>query len=366
MKNYSTQGSISIKKLRTGATLFTEFQMLGGALYQGIDVDQTPALIVPDWEDADTPNPIIKPVCRASDGAEVKLSAHKWYYNDVLLTFSGSTDADGYMMNSGDYYGGYFGIKSDGTLKIFKNLASKDNDADDTLRYEAMGSHNGENALFITNSITVDIQHIASNAFSGWLSTNHSSLNKTLTHTTVSSEFRLGGANYNNEAYTIKWYKNAISAANELKNADNKTADGDTKFQIANDTKSIEIYRDGVDGVLELVAEFYYNGRVQCVYGITIKDVADEFKIAYKKTGGNGGEVDANNSVKVEAYICQIDGDIDITNQCSNVVWDLDVVDYETKLVKRHLTGNSTTITNADYNDGCFELTVTGGVDFSY
>lgn len=366
-KQYSTQGSITIKRLRTGATLFTSFKNLGGPLFQGIDPDQTPALIVPDWEKDPETRPILQPVCRASDGTTATFEKHTWYYNDIALEFNSNADSEGYRVSTGDYYAGYFAMRSDGTLKIIKNLASKENDADDGLTYEGIVSHNGVNGIKVTHSTTIDIQHIASNAFTCTLSTEEATMDKTLTQTTVYSALFFGGTNYKDKPYTVKWYRNSISTANEI-----KTTTG--KYTISSDTKSITITRDGVDGVLELVGEFWYDGSVVAVNGITIKDVADEFVIRYKTvckdaTSGTVQDnvgVDANHNVEVEAYISQIDGDIDITSRCSNIKWDLEVVDYETKSVLRKLSGNKTTITNADSGSSQHDVTVTGGVEFSY
>lgn len=372
MKEYSTQGSVTIKRLRTGGTLFTSFRMLGGSLYQGIDPDKTPALIVPDWEDEDTPNPIIQPVCKASDGAPVTLANHKWFYNDVELNFplaNGVADADGYVLNdNATYYTGYFGMKSDGTLKIFKNLASKENDADDGLTYTAVASHNGVNNINVTNFTTIDIQHIAANSFTSTIYTENATLDKDLTSTVVNSALYHGGVSYTEKPYKVAWYNGVVDNAHLIGDSAGtiKTKDGkSTAYVISADTKSITVYRDGVDGILELVAAFIVDGKQVAVSGLTVKDVADEFKVSYKVTGEG---VDENHSVEVEAYISKIDGEIDITSQCSNIKWDLDVVDYETKSTIRHISGNKTTITNADSTagGGLHDVTVTGGVEFSY
>lgn len=358
-KNYSTQGSITIKRLRTGGTLFTSFRNLGGPLYQGVDPDKTPVLVVPDWENDADSRPILQPVCRASDGLPVTLMNHRWLYNDVYLEFNGTADSDGYVLNSNaNYYKGYFAMKSDGTLKIVKNLASKENDADDGLTYEAIASHNGVNNIPVTNSTTIDIQHIASNSFTCTVYTEQATLDKETTSTVVKTALYLGGVNYTDKTYTVKWYRGSIDASKEL-----ATTSG--KYTISANTKQITVQRDGVDGVLELVAAFIIDGEVKAVGGITIKDVADEFVIRFKTTGEG---VDESHSVAVEAYISKIDGDVDITNQCSNISWDLDVVDYETKSTIRHLSGKSTTITNSDSTagGGLHDVTVTGGVEFTY
>lgn len=358
-KNYSTQGSVVIKRLRTGGTLFTSFKNLGGPLYQGVDPDKTPALVAPDWETETDMRPVIQPVCRASDGLPVTLMNHRWLYNDVYLEFNSEADSDGYKLNTNaDYYTGYFAMKSDGTLKIVKNLASKENDADDGLTYEGIAAHNGVNNINVTCSTTVDIQHIASNSFTCTVYTANASLDKETTSTVVKTALYLGGLSYTDKAYTVEWYRNSVDAANKLSSTTGK-------YTISADSKSITINRDGVDGSLELVAVFLIDGERKAVGGITIKDVADEFVIRYKLTGEG---VDESHSVAVEAYISKIDGDIDITSQCSNITWDLDVVDYETKSVVRHLSGNTTNITNADSiaGGGMHDVVVTGGVEFTY
>ena len=357
-KQYSTQGSVTIKRLRTGGNLSTFFRYLGSPLYQGVDPDKTPVLVAPDWEDADTPNPILLPQCKASDGQPVTLSGHKWLYNDVYLAFDGASDSEGYKLSSGTYYAGYFAMRNDGALKIVKNLASKENDADDGLTYEGYAAHNGVNSLPVTHSTTIDIQHIAANSFTATVFTEQATLDKDTTSTVIKSALYFGGTIYTEKPFTIKWYRNSVADANEL-----STTAG--KYTISGDTKQITVNRDGVDGILELVAAFFVGGERVAVAGISIKDVADEFVIRYKVTGEG---VDESHSVQVEAYISKIDGDLDITEQCSNIIWDLEVVDYETKGVIRKLSGRFTTITNADStkNGGLHDVTVTGGVEFTY
>lgn len=58
MSNYSAQGSITIKRLRNGDSLYVSFDTNGKPLYQGVDTST--GSVSPDWTVAAN-QPIITP-----------------------------------------------------------------------------------------------------------------------------------------------------------------------------------------------------------------------------------------------------------------------------------------------------------------
>ena len=92
MSDYSAQGSITIKRLRNGDSLYISFNTNGKPLYQGVDTST--GSVSPDWTVAAN-QPIITPKVTSVRGNTVVRSSHQWKWNGQTLLFTGATSADG-------------------------------------------------------------------------------------------------------------------------------------------------------------------------------------------------------------------------------------------------------------------------------
>lgn len=340
-KQFTTQGSVKITRLRNGVTLFLSIENLGGPLFQGVDITTTPVSVVPDWT-VEANRPILKPKCIASTGGVVGLSNHQWSWNGTLLVFSGDVDDQGYQQSTN----GKFAMKSDGTLKIIANLADAVNYAADVLKYSATATYNGYE-YHQEKVIDIDITKLGSTPYRGTLKANPQMLDDQNVQTTIQSWLYHGTSPFND--YTINWYNGYIGGT------------------LLGTGKTLTLTRDQVNGSMLVVAQFMVSGNPEYVHAIRISDKADRFEIKYYM--GGSGVVDDGVSETVTAYICRLKDSQDVTAQCQNIVWDLNVVDYQDGTTIRSLgTSNQTTITTADtdrtgeYHD----VTVVGEVQFEY
>lgn len=159
MGSFSAQGSITIKRVRSGDTLFISFDNNGIALYQAYNPDT--GTISPDWSVASN-QPTVTPVVTSSRGETVTLSGFTWYYNGILLQFTGAEDGS-YVADST----GKFAMKTDdGTLKITDNLASEINYANDTLECQCVATVAGVE-YSLTKSADIIIQSVGASSYGG-------------------------------------------------------------------------------------------------------------------------------------------------------------------------------------------------------
>ena len=136
MEKLSAQGSISIRRVRNGDTLFLSFNTNGIALFQG--VDSSSGEVSPDWT-VEANQPVITPVVNSAKGNPVTTQYHSWKYLGVTLSFTGATVGDFIKDSTGK-----FAINtSTGALKIIKNLASTTNFASDLLEYQCVATLDG-------------------------------------------------------------------------------------------------------------------------------------------------------------------------------------------------------------------------------
>ena len=275
MNTYSAQGSITIKRLRTGNQIYITFDSNGKALYQGIDTES--GVVSPDFTNVDN-QPTRTPKVTSIKGLASTLSNHTWKYNGMLLSFSGSetwqTDSTG-----------KFQMKpSDGTIKIIGNLASTTNIAADTLTWSAICATDGYEET-ITKDLTVNVQNVGSSAYVGIVSATTEQLTSDVPTITLSTKLYLGITG-EVPSYYVKWYK-------------------DSELISGQNSATLSVTRDMVDGTQLFIAEFY-KSSAETVYisraAIRITDVLDEYQINLYVSSDNK-EVDTNKAVTVTAYI---------------------------------------------------------------
>lgn len=320
----SAQGSITIKRLRNGDSLFIAFENNGIALYQG--VNPTSGAITPDWTVAAN-QPIITPKVTSARGNTVVRSQHQWRYNNQLLDFSdGSHDSNNWRT---DGTVGKFQLNlQTGALKIIGNLANVNAVANAQLSYTCVATVSGTN-YNLSKSIDVVIQNIGSSAYYGTLLATSGIISSSESATTLNTALYAGAQAV--ESYYVKWYKD-----NEL-------------WADKNGQKSIEVTRADVDGTQLFIAEFYQKeGDATHVAraGVYIIDADDEFAINFKYDGSNR-EVAIGQSVTVVAQVVNMR-----TNQVvtlpSGAVWRCDVMNKDTWEVIKTSQTNTIEVTTAE------------------
>ena len=320
--NYSAQGSITIKRLRNGDSLFLTLETNGIPLYQGVDPES--GAVSPDWTQAAN-QPVITPHANSVRGNLVTLSNHAWYYNSstVPLNFNGATSGDWTTDSTGK-----FQLNSiTGALKIIANLASLSNIANDSLIYRAVATVAGVE-YNVEKSIDILIQNVGASSYVGFIISSTEQLTSLVTTATLTTQLQLAAEAIN--SYHVKWYKD------------------DTEWVDKAGQKTITVTRDDVDGTQLFIAEFYKSsGDTDPVYraGVRIIDTLDDFQVVCYVSSANK-EVDTGSPVTVAAKI---------VNQTTNAVvtplnptWRMDVMKKSDWSVLKTANTNSIQVTTLE------------------
>ena len=263
--------------------------------------------MVPDWS-IEANRPIITPRCSTVRGQSIYLSNHGWSYNGVALVFDGET-VGSYVMDSTEK----FGLDtSNGALKIFANLASAINMANDTLLYSCQATVGGVE-YNLSKSIDVQIAKGAGSSYFGFINASTTQLDIDHDTATLVTELWLAASQVTD--YYVKWYKDTVEWVD-------KTGQ-----------KQITVTKDDIDGCQLFIAEFYKaSGDTEYIYryGISIIDTMDEIILVPYIQSANK-EVSENMPVTVKA------GYSDFHRCCSlpvNPSWEFTIYDGDTWQVK--------------------------------
>lgn len=326
MSTYSAQSSITVKRLRTGDSLFLTLELNGKPLYQAVD-DQTGS-VVPDWS-VDANRPVITPKVASTRGNAVSLSFHEWKYNGATLNFNGTTSGS-YTLDST----GKFGLNvNNGALKIFNNLASVDNTASDTLSYSCIATIAGVE-YNLSKTIDIQIQKAGASSYFGFITASTLQLDSTVSEATLITELWLAATEVS--GYYVKWYKD------------------NTEWTDKRGQSTITVTRDDIGGQQLFIAEFYLReGDANYIYraGITIIDTLDEI-IVVPYISSTNKEVDTDNPVTVSARIIRAK-DCSVLSP-SNPVWQFILMDGTTweELDTSSSTSVKVTTEHTDQEDG--------------
>lgn len=336
--NYSAQGSITIKRLRNGSSVFLTINK-SVDLYQGIDPES--GVITPDWTQSAN-QPILTPVVQSTRGYAVALSQFAWAYNGLNINFS-VDDQDGWFS---DASATFKMNTSTGALKILKNLASLSNTGNDTLTFSCVASVAGADYVMTKDEI-VNIQNMGASSYYGSILATTEQLTSDVTSAHLNTTLYLAASPLAD--YYVKWYKDVDLWAEK------------------NGQKNITVTRDDVAGTQLFIAEFYKSsGDTVPVYraGIRIIDTSDDFRIGFSITSSNV-EVDAGLPVTVQAYIINVTKNETVTP--SSPTWRLDVMDKNTWTVLRSVATNAVSIstTDTDRDGQLYDVDVTGEVTWS-
>lgn len=341
---FNAQGSVTIKRLRNGDTLYIMLEAKP-ALFQAVDTAQQSNNVTPDWTVAAN-QPTITPKCYASrTGITPKLSNHKWIYNGLELQF-GSVGADNWCICSNDSRFRMYsktGDAADGALKIVGNLASNDNPANDTITYNATASVDGVEYQ-IQRSIDVIIHEAGASSYNGWITADN--LNLTADQdSTVLTAYLLHGLS-EVKSYYIEWTK--YGKADVLRGfAVNETT-----------APKLTVTRSMVDDTAIFIAKFYENsstynggeGTPLCMASIRIDDIADEYEIRFTTSGEYVSEL-KDVEVTATLYNATTQTKFEIP---SSAVWETKVLHPETLAELKTSVSNTITVTTAetDTDDG--------------
>lgn len=333
----SAQGSITIKRLRNGSSIFLTLDK-SVDLHQGVDPES--GEITPDWT-VPANQPVITPNVKSARGYAVTLAQHSWKRAGLTINFSVDCGDGWYADASGTYKMNV----STGALKITKNLASAANTGNDTLTYSCVASVQGLE-YSLTIDATISLQNVGASSYYGSIIATTEQINSDVPTTTLSTKLLLAVTELSD--YYMKWYKDIDAWA------------------AMNGQKSITVTRDDVNGTQLFIAEFYKNQTdVTPVYraGVRIIDSSDEFRVVYAITSANV-EVDTDKPVTVKGSIINVSKNEVVTP--ASPTWRTDVMDKTNWTVLRSVVSDTVTITTADTdrNGLLYDVDVNGEVNW--
>lgn len=289
--NYTAQGSITITRLRNGDSLFLNLNVLDMPLYQGINNEN--GAVSPDWKNGEK-QPRIVPTVVSARGDSVSTKDHLWKYNGILLTFSAPASGKEWGANTNSGINGKFEMKyssgkQTGEIRIVDNLASRDNNGNDTLEYSCKAEI-GKMSYPLSQSIDILIQPIGATAHQGFIMTANPTLTNQNKEAVLNTKLLGSGEEVSN--YFVKWFNGAGTRIPT-------TPDG---------AKSLTVTRDNVNWIELFTAEFYLGNSAPLAgatpvakSGIRITDIADEYKIVL--TASPSTEVAPGSDVTITAKV---------------------------------------------------------------
>lgn len=324
-KQWSAQGSITIKRLRNGDHLYLVLNNeTGKPLYQSVDFGNNNA-IAPDWT-VDANRPVIVPSVTSAMGAAVEMTNPGWQYNGVSLIFSGATSA-GWKLDS---TGKFAKRLEDHAIKPMANLADPAHLANGILTFNCMALSGG-GSYEMSKAADIILQRGGSSGYYAALTTTNMSLDRQNPKSTITAALFLGGIAV--EQFYVKWRRDgSVMAAN----------DG---------LKSITVTRSGVDGTQLYVAEFYPGSSAPsagatpvAVAGITIIDAADTYQVRLEITSAKQEIAKTGDQVTVKASLIDTSG----APAPGNVRWRLDVIDPQTFSSLKSSNTDTINVTSAE------------------
>lgn len=319
MSQYSAQGSITIKRLRNGDSLFITLENNGIALYQGVDTSA--GTIAPDWTIAAN-QPVITPKVTSVRGNSVVRSSHQWSYNGIVLLFTGATSGDWRTDSTGKFQINVSTGANAGALKIIGNLANVNAVANGQLTYTCVATVSGTN-YNLSKSVDVVIQNMGASSCYGSVLASPEAIDATTTTSILKTALQVGASLIT--SYHVKWYKD------------------NTHWAAMDGQKQITVTRSDVDGTQLFIAEFYLSATDTTPVaraGVYVIDSLDEFNIVFDITSTNK-DVAPGQNVTVKAKV--INTRTNTVFAPGSPTWRIDIMDKDTwKAIK---TSNTDTIT---------------------
>lgn len=324
-KQWSAQGSITIKRLRNGDHLYLVLNNESGKpLYQSVDFDNNNA-ISPDWT-VDANRPVIVPSAVSAMGAAVEIINPGWQYNGVSLVFSGAA-ASGWKLDST----GKFALRlEDNAIKPVANLADPAHLANGLLTFNCT-ARSGGGTYEMSKAADIILQRGGSSGYYAALTASNMALDKQNPQSVITAALYLGGVAV--EQFYVRWLRDgSVMAAN-------------------NGLKSITVSRSGVDGTQLYVAEFFPGSSAPsagaspvAVAGVTIVDAADTYQVRLEITSVKQEIAKAGDQVTVKASLVDTSG----APAPGNVRWRLDVIDPQTFASLKSSDTDTINVTSAE------------------
>lgn len=343
--NYSAQGSITIKRLRNGDSLYITLESNGIPLYQGVDTSS--GSVSPDWSVA-VNQPMITPKVTSVRGNTVVRSSHQWKYNGVVLLFTGSTSSDGNWRtdSTGKFQINLSNGTEGGALKIVDNLANANAVANGLIEYSCVATVSGIN-YNVSKSVDVIIQTMGASSCYGSIIASPQTLDATNTDSILKTILQVGASTITN--YHVKWYKD------------------DTPWPAMDGQKQITIGRSDVSGTQLFIAEFYLkvtDATPVARAGVYIIDSLDEFIIVFDYIS-TAVEVAPGQDVTIKAKV--INTRTNSVQTLNNAAWKCDVMEKDSwTSIKQSMSDTITvTTTETDRNNKENDVEVIAEVEFN-
>ncbi len=343
MSQYSTQGSVTIKRLRNGDSLFITLESNGIPLYQGVDTSS--GAVAPNWTVAAN-QPVLTPKVTSSMGNTVVRSMHQWRYNGVTLLFTGATSGDWRTDSTGKFQLNISTGSDAGAIKIIANLANPNAVANGQLEYSCVATVGGVN-YNVSKTRDVVIQNMGSSSAYGYIVASPEAIDSDHPTSTLKTGLQMGASVIT--SYHVKWWKD------------------DTPWPAKDGQKQITVGRGDVDGTQLFIAEFYLKSTDTtpvCRAGSYIIDSLDEFGMNFDIISANK-EVAPGLPVTVKGKIIKMRTKAVFAP--ANPVWRLDVMDKDTWAVIKTKASDTidVTTTETDRNGKQNDVEVVGEVSWS-
>ena len=289
--NISLSASIAIRRIINGDTLSLWFSTNGVPLHQGLNPnDYQPT---PHWTESGD-HPEITPNVASAAKQAVSLLSHKWSYNGVEIAFNSGT---GWVASS-NFAGKFKMNTATGTLAIIGDLASKDNQDADVVKYTGMASI-GKSSYEMEKSIDILVTMLGSSAFFGGIEASSTMLgvvgNDGNEITTSTLKFWLKNAGGDVSKYSVRLYRGSDATA--IATIDNAASGGSITIHRDKTGDNDKLY---VDSHQLFVAEFIVDGTVVYRSGISIDDSADLYQL---KLSTDNDSVNSSVSSTIKAQV---------------------------------------------------------------
>lgn len=291
MDNISLSASIPVRRIIDGDTLSIYFSTNGVPLHQGLNPNDFQP--TPHWTESGD-HPELTPHVTSARKQAVPLLSHEWSYNNVKIAFNSGT---GWVKSSN--FAGKFKMNTEtGTLAIIGDLASKDNQDADVLKYTGMASV-GASSYEMEKSQSVLVTMLGASAFFGGIEASSTMLGvvgddgKEITTSIL--KFWLKNASGDVSKYSVKFYRGTETTP--ITTIDNAASGGTITVHRDKTGDSDKLY---VDSYQLFIAEFIVDGTMVYRSGISIDDSADLYQL---KLSQDNASVNASINSTIKAKV---------------------------------------------------------------
>lgn len=291
MDNISLSASIPVRRIIDGDTLSIYFSTNGVPLHQGLNPNDFQP--TPHWTESGD-HPELTPHVTSARKQAVSLLSHEWSYNNVKIAFNSGT---GWVKSSN--FAGKFKMNTEtGTLAIIGDLASKDNQDADVVKYTGMASV-GASSYEMEKSQSILVTMLGASAFFGGIEASSTMLGVVGSDgkeiTTSILKFWLKNASGDVSKYSVKLYRGTDTTP--ITTIDNAASGGTITVHRDKTGDSDKLY---VDSHQLFIAEFIVDGTMVYRSGVSIDDSADLYQL---KLSQDNASVNASINSTIKAKV---------------------------------------------------------------